>query len=464
VRKTDRPSQFPGHVLHNANRRYREGVRIRTLVRGVKALSATLLVVALLQGAACSSSPQPGDQTAGSAGGGASSMTAAGDAGEPSSAGASVANGGRSGAGITDEAGSSPGGADTMSLAGASGAGGEAGGNPCAACTSGLCSASGACVDCLPSNDQCPDGQYCTSADTCAPGCKTGASCASGVCDANHDCQSCLSDQECSAPRVCGDNQCAPACGVDQEGSGAGCGTGLTCCSLHCVDASTDSEHCGACGTACAKGQFCGVAGCQDSTLAGVCSVAKVTVVLDGQLGNETPARAIAAALAAQCIPAPVVREVSQSEADAVNTSTGRPVAGGDELLVSAGGYYYAHLINYVTSGPVAPVYSIQNGDNLEFRLRATNALIVSNPAGGSHDATDAFVIQFMRDPSSGSLILNAQGFWQSGTSAAAYYFANAMLPTLSTRTEAWYAYQWTDANGDLAPELDEITLIAAGD
>jgi len=62
-----------------------------------------------------------------------------------------------------------------------------------------------------------------------------------------------------------------------------------------------------------------------------------------------------------------------------------------------------------------------------------------------------------MRDRSSGSLVLNARGFWQSGTNAAAFQFANAVLPSLRTYTEAWYAYEWTDKNGDQSPQVDEI-------
>jgi hypothetical protein len=345
--------------------------------------------------------------------------------------------------------------------------GGEAGGSspdPCAACPSGIClPGTGECVACLPTNDTCPDGQYCAANNSCVSGCKNDASCASGVCGAGHDCLSCLSDLECGEPHVCGANICAASCSVTQEGGTAGCSSGLTCCSLHCVDATTDSQHCGACGTACIAGQFCGIAGCQNSTVAAACSIAKVTVVLDNSTGNQAPARAIAQGLSTGCSPAPVIREVSQDVADAVNTSTGHPVAGGDELLIAAGGSFFSHLTSYVSTEPVAPIYGILNGANLEYRKRSTNAVVVSNAYAGSHDTSDAFVVQFMRDPSSGTLILNAQGFWQAGTTAAAFYFVHGMLPSLSTQTKSWYVYQWTDANADLLPDLNEITLIDSG-
>ncbi len=205
------------------------------------------------------------------------------------------------------------------------------------------------------------------------------------------------------------------------------------------------------------------MAGCQDSTLAGACSVAKITVVLDGQSGNEVPGRSIAQALVAGCASGPAVREVSQNVADALNVTSGRPVAGGGELLISAGGSYFSHLVSYVSAAPVAPVYEMLNGNKLEYRTRVGGKVIASDPFDGPHDAKDVFVIQFMRDASSGSLILNAQGFWQAGTAAAAYYFVHGMLPTLSTQTKSWYVYRWVDGNGDLTPDLNEITAVDAG-
>jgi hypothetical protein len=48
-----------------------------------------------------------------------------------------------------------------------------------------------------------------------------------------------------------------------------------------------------------------------------------------------------------------------------------------------------------------------------------------------------------------------------SGTNAAAYELENVILPALSTYDKSWYAYEWTDMNGDMAPDANEITLRA---
>jgi hypothetical protein len=198
--------------------------------------------------------------------------------------------------------------------------------------------------------------------------------------------------------------------------------------------------------------------------MAAACSVAKVTVVLDGQDGNAVPARAIAAALLATCTPMPVKREVSQDVADAVNASSGRPVAGGDELLVSTGGGSFAHLTAYLNSALVAPIGAVLNGNNYDLRKNATGEVVAHTLYDAPHDSSDVFVIQFIREPSSGSLILNAQGLWQGGTTAAAYYFVNVMLPMLATETKSWYVVRWTDANANLTPDAgDTYELKASG-
>lgn len=430
---------------------------------GVRALAASLFCIGFGLAAACSSSSPPGDGAAGSSGSD-EDAGAGGKSGSGSKGGAAGRAGSGNKAGTTGKAGSTS--AGDGGAAGETGEGGEGGTDPCAACASGACLPDGTCVDCTTTKDVCPDGHYCGAENTCLVGCKNGDACASGVCNAQHDCQSCLSDQECSDVHVCGNNVCAAACTVAQEGTSDGCGAGLTCCGLHCIDAKTDSAHCGACGTACATGEFCGTTGCQASTLKGVCSVAKLALVLDGQAGNAAPGRVMAQALVAQCPTVPALREISQDVADVVNTKSGQPVAGGDELLIAPGGGFFAHLTGYVSDERVAPLYATQNltTKRNEFRLGKTDAVVVSADYNAPHAGHDFFIVQFVRDPASGSLVLNAQGFWQEGTTAAAFYFAKSMLPLLATLDQAWYAYEWTDANADQLPDAnDTFKLVDSG-
>jgi len=294
-------------------------------------------------------------------------------------------------------------------------------------------------------------------------GCKNGDSCASGVCGADHDCQSCTSDQECAEPHVCGAGQCASACGVADEGMNAGCGTGLTCCSLHCVSTANDQHHCGTCGVACSDSQFCGQSGCVASRFSSLCQVPKVAVVLDGQDGDDPTGRALGQALVAHCPTSPTVREVSQTVADVLNPSTGQPVSGSEELLVIAGGNYYQKGVGYMVANKFAPLINLGTQDGYEIRDSRSNALIASELFSDLSNSHDLFAVQFMREPSSGSLLLNAYGFSVGGTAAATLYFQQVLAPNLAGASKGWYVGEWTDKNADQKPDVDELTSLASG-
>lgn len=398
-------------------------------------------------------------------------------------------------AGSANKAGAAQGGAGAAgdsSVAGEAGQGGAPAQPQCPQCASGFCFKDGTCVDCLPELDNCPSGTVCGATNTCTPGCKAdGTSCASGVCADAKNCQSCMGDDECGGGNVCGDNRCAPKCTVAQEGTQQGCASGHSCCSLHCVDLDTDSEHCGVCGAACGAGQFCGPSACSDSgaagaggadgaagangnsdacvschdiTLANICAVPRVAVILDGADGNEVAGRALAAAIAAHCDPAPVMREVSQTVTDALNPASGRPISGAHELLIAAGGSFFARLLVYLDAEHVSPIYSFFDGKTtIGFRKASNNQDVVTRDRNESNDDHDFFVIQFLREPKSGSIILNAQGFWLSGTTAATYFFDKEVMPNLSQYDKAWYVYEWKDKDGDKAPDLNEISAVASG-
>jgi hypothetical protein len=228
-----------------------------------------------------------------------------------------------------------------------------------------------------------------------------------------------------------------------------------------------DSQNCGTCGNACGSTQFCGLRDCRDLTLANVCSVSNVIVILDTTKndaeGNRVTGRAIGSALEAQCGSRPALTEAEQDSVAALNLTTGQPVSDGGELLVVAGGPFYQMLEGYLENEKIAPLYWKVLPDATEYRKTRDDETVLSLPIAGDHDSRDLFIIQFMRDPKSGSLILNAQGLWLSGTVAAAYQVENAILPNLAAADQAWYAYEWEDKDGDKAPDLGEIREIASG-
>ena len=156
-------------------------------------------------------------------------------------------------------------------------------------------------------------------------------------------------------------------------------------------------------------------------------------------------------------------REVSQSIADALNPSNGHPVSGSDELIVVAGSGFFQHATNYLVTHKIAPVVDANTASTYEFHDSRTGALLASELSSEASDSHDLFTVQFMREPSSGSLILSAYGFTIGGTAAAASYFAQVLAPNLSLASKAWYVGEWTDKNADQTPDTDEITIVASG-
>jgi hypothetical protein len=122
---------------------------------------------------------------------------------------------------------------------------------------------SGACVECLPSTDGCPSGEYCDPATyACLPGCESDADCGGGgggggagscstvACDpTTHQCTGCCADADCPLESVCdaATSSCVAGCTPDHA-----CNAGKDCCDDgQCHDVQADPANCGACGTVC---------------------------------------------------------------------------------------------------------------------------------------------------------------------------------------------------------------------
>jgi hypothetical protein len=154
------------------------------------------------------------------------------------------------------------------------------------------------CVQCVPTRDACPTGQYCGTDNRCATGCRDDQACAASVTDAGVDdagvarggrcnpqtraCVDCLSNEHCPLGQLCMGSQCVPGCDTQR-----GCAEGRACCGGGCIDVQTSPIHCGACGTVCATVN--GTPAC----VAGRCGVGRCNAPFgdcdgDGANGCET--------------------------------------------------------------------------------------------------------------------------------------------------------------------------------
>jgi hypothetical protein len=173
--------------------------------------------------------------------------------------------------------------------------------------------------------------------------------------------------------------------------------------------------------------------------------------------------RALAQTLVTHCPSSQTVREVSQTVADALNPGSGRPVSGSDELLLIAGSSFFQKGAGYMVSNKFAPLTNLGTGQTFEIRDSATGAVIASELISAATESHDIFGLNLAREPSSGSLVLNAYGFTVGGTAAASYYFEQLIAGGVASASKAWYVGEWTDKDGDQKPDSDEFELIASG-
>jgi hypothetical protein len=108
----------------------------------------------------------------------------------------------------------------------------------------------GLCVQCLPDQDQCAEGEYCAADNTCQTGCADDSDCSDELtCNlSTHLCVGCIGHDDCPPGSVCNaaESACVPGCTADHP-----CPEGERCCAGDCANVQESAEHCGACLQAC---------------------------------------------------------------------------------------------------------------------------------------------------------------------------------------------------------------------
>ncbi len=359
------------------------------------------------------------------------------------------------------------------------------------------------CVACLPGvTDNCTAGNYCRTDNVCERGCKTGADCPSGVCLADHSCHSCTSDTQCAAGKVCQGGACVAACNpnnpcgqgqdccgnrcIDDQNDplncgacgnvcGAGqaccqgqckgldtandcgtcgnsCGTGKGCCQGACEATNTPAQ-CGACGASCTADQFCDGSGCVELTFPNFCANKKVYAIYDGIAIDDAATNVLASTIAQNCSASTVISYGPQSNPNWVDQNTGALLLGSGATVVTAGGPFPNKPLKWLErTQQLTKVYFHTNGiDTYSFKRRSDEATLTSMTVSQCSPHHDRFLIELGTDPDNGTLALIGYGICTGGygTQAAAYLWANVMLPNRMAYPDSWYIFDWVDTNND---------------
>ena len=105
-----------------------------------------------------------------------------------------------------------------------------------------------------------------------------------------------------------------------------------------------------------------------------------------------------------------------------------------------------------------------EDGTNAWILNQTTSQYVVNVPQTSLTAGHDYFLVELSVEPVSGTLVFAAIGMLAPGTLAAGFFVPTVMVPNRAQLTDSWYAYEWTDANGNNQPDSnDTYRLIAHG-
>jgi hypothetical protein len=262
-------------------------------------------------------------------------------------------------------------------------------------------------------------------------------------------------------PSTCSSGHCAPDGGCAQGCQGGGaCATGETCCNdTFCTNLSRDPANCGACGTACSTNQFCTGTDCESALVMNVCRNASGDVVDDGLATDEDAGGIVSSALGSACSGL-ALTTISQGAAGSMDPTSGRPEVGPGTTYVAVGGSFGQKAIAYMNGARNAPIYTTDDGQNVSFFHTSDGSKIVTAPIASLTAHHDYFLVYAAAEPVSGTLVFAVYGLYAPGTAAGAYWLSS-QATSVSSLSKQYYVYEWTDTNGDGAPNAaDTFTLL----
>ena len=173
---------------------------------------------------------------------------------------------------------------------------------------------------------------------------------------------------------------------------------------------------------------------CEAPTYPNFCDNKNVYVIYDGITRDNTAADLMASTITANCPPDVIVHTGNQTDPTLVDQTTGQPLGGNGVTYVLGGGpfpskplkWLETHAATSRRSTSTPPTASTSTGASAPTHRRSR-----SLPGSQCSTHADQFITELVTDPMSGTLSLIGYGACTGGhgTLAAAWYYANVMLP-----------------------------------
>ncbi|MBZ0117923.1 MAG: hypothetical protein K8H88_13050 [Sandaracinaceae bacterium] len=147
------------------------------------------------------------------------------------------------------------------------------------------------------------------------------------------------------------------------------------------------------------------------------------------------------------------------AQASALEPGTNRPILGPARIFLAGGGPSTQDGLAYLeTSQTPVRLQSFRS----TYRLvdRSTGQTIATFDASTFGDGHDVAVLQVALEPISRTFVLSVYGALGNGTTMAAWWFADRIAPGLPADSHRYYVVEWTDRNGDGAPDAGDSFVV----
>ncbi|OGD54034.1 hypothetical protein A3K80_00260 [Candidatus Bathyarchaeota archaeon RBG_13_38_9] len=148
--------------------------------------------------------------------------------------------------------------------------------------------------------------------------------------------------------------------------------------------------------------------------------------------------------------------EVTDTNSSIVDSSDGS-LKLSNETVVLFGGPVVNAPVNYYEKNRIAPLYFNNAGGVLYWHLaNGTRLDDTAMTFSELETGNDMFVVEAFKD-SSGNSIFIVYGYEWKGTFAGGKFFKFVIYPDISSYTDSFYVFRWTDSNGNDFADLNEI-------